>query len=135
LPDAGQIADRFFSPREIAILQALSASQRQKAFFDCWTRKEAYLKVRFPSDSTLPDTFDGLLAKDADALHHIHACMGCPLYVDEKLVGALTADALDPHAFDHLEQDFLKAVGAIAGAQMQTANLIGLWSTALSIKG
>jgi anaerobic nitric oxide reductase transcription regulator len=80
--------------------------------------------VRFPADSTLPDPFDGLLAKDADALHHIHACLGCPLYVDEKLVGALTADALDPHAFDHLDQDFLKAVGAIAGAQMQTANLI-----------
>ncbi len=80
--------------------------------------------VRFPSDSTLPDPFDGLLVKDADALHHIHACLGCPLYVDEKLVGALTADALDPHAFDHLDRDFLKAVGAIAGAQMQTANLI-----------
>ena len=80
--------------------------------------------VRFPANSTLPDPFDGLLAKDADALHHIHACLGCPLYVDEKLVGALTADALDPHAFDHLDQDFLKAVGAIAGAQMQTANLI-----------
>ena len=80
--------------------------------------------VRFPSDSALPDPFDGLLAKDAEALHHIHACLGCPLYVDEKLVGALTADALDPHAFDHLDQDFLKAVGAIAGAQMQTANLL-----------
>jgi len=80
--------------------------------------------VRFPADSTLPDPFDGLLAKDAEDLHHIHACLGCPLYVDEKLVGALTADALDPHAFDHLDQGFLKAVGAIAGAQMQTANLI-----------
>jgi anaerobic nitric oxide reductase transcription regulator len=80
--------------------------------------------VRFPADSTLPDPFDGLLIKDAEALHHIHACLGCPLYVDEKLVGALTADALNPHAFDHLERGFLKAVGAIAGAQMQTANLI-----------
>ena len=80
--------------------------------------------VRFPADSTLPDPFDGLLAKDADALHHIHACLGCPLYVDENLVGALTADALDPQAFDHLDQGFLKAIGAIAGAQMQTANLI-----------
>jgi anaerobic nitric oxide reductase transcription regulator len=80
--------------------------------------------VRFPADSTLPDPFDGLLDKDADALHHIHACLGCPLHVDDKLVGALTADALDPHAFDHLDQGFLKAVGAIAGAQMQTANLI-----------
>jgi len=80
--------------------------------------------VRFPADTTLPDPFDGLLADDADALHHIHACLGCPLYVDNNLIGALTADALDPHAFDNLEQRFLTAVGALAGAQMQTANLM-----------
>jgi len=80
--------------------------------------------VRFPSDTELPDPFDGLLAIDANALQHIHACLGCPLYLDKKLVGALTADALDPHAFDHLEQRFLMAVGALAGAQMQTTELI-----------
>ncbi len=80
--------------------------------------------VLFPADTALPDPFDGMLAIDADALSHIHACLGCPLYVENKLVGALTADALDHHAFDHLEQRFLTAVGALAGAQMQTANLI-----------
>ncbi len=68
--------------------------------------------VRFPADTTLPDPFDGLLADDADALHHIHACLGCPLYVDNNLIGALTADALDPHAFDNLEQRFLTAVAS-----------------------
>ena len=91
--------------------------------------------VRFPAGSTLPDPFDGLLAKDAEALHHIHACLGCPLYVDEKLVGALTADALDPHAFDHLDQGFLKAVGAIAGAQMQTADLIDALEHSAELQG
>jgi len=91
--------------------------------------------VRFPADSTLPDPFDGLLAKDAEALHHIHACLGCPLYVDKMLVGALTADALDPHAFDHLDQGFLKAVGAIAGAQMQTANLIEALEHSAELQG
>jgi 4'-phosphopantetheinyl transferase len=45
LPDAGQMANRFFSFRENAILQALPESQRQIAFFNCWTRKEAYLKA------------------------------------------------------------------------------------------
>ncbi|MCP4232539.1 MAG: GAF domain-containing protein, partial [Aestuariibacter sp.] len=80
--------------------------------------------VLFPADTALPDPFDGMLAIDADALSHIHACLGCPLYVENKLVGALTADAFDHHAFDHLEQRFLTAVGALAGAQMQTANLI-----------
>jgi anaerobic nitric oxide reductase transcription regulator len=91
--------------------------------------------VRFPADSKLPDPFDGLLAKDAEALHHIHACLGCPLYVDETLVGALTADALDPHAFEHLDQGFLKAVGAIAGAQMQTANLIEALEHSAELQG
>ena len=51
---------------------------------------DSHEPVWFDSDSSLPDPFDGLLAKDAEALHHIHACLGCPLYVDEKLVGALT---------------------------------------------
>jgi anaerobic nitric oxide reductase transcription regulator len=91
--------------------------------------------VRFPADNTLPDPFDGLLAKDAEALHHIHACLGCPLYVDEMLVGVLTADALDPHAFDRLDQGFLKAVGAIAGAQMQTANLIEALEHSAELQG
>lgn len=80
--------------------------------------------VRFPADNVLPDPFDGLLASDEDALSHIHACLGCPLRVDNELIGVLTADALDPEAFDHMDPRFLKAVGALAGAQMQTAHLI-----------
>lgn len=80
--------------------------------------------VLFPTDTKLPDPFDGLLSEDADAIHHIHACLGCPLRVDNQLIGVLTADAKDPHSFDRLEPQFLKAIGALAGAQMQTANLI-----------
>ncbi len=45
LPDAEQIAARFFSPGENAAWQALPESQRLEAFFNCWTRKEAYLKA------------------------------------------------------------------------------------------
>ncbi len=80
--------------------------------------------VRFPADNSLPDPFDGLLSEDAEALSHIHACLGCPLRVDGTLIGVLTADALDPKAFDDMDPRFLKAVGALAGAQMQTADLI-----------
>jgi len=80
--------------------------------------------VLFPPETALPDPFDGLLQNAADAFTKIHACLGCPLVAEDKLIGALTADAFDRHAFDHLEQPFLKAVGALAGAQMQTAALI-----------
>lgn len=45
IAEADQIAGQFFSARERAVFHALPTSQKQKGFFDCWTRKEAYLKA------------------------------------------------------------------------------------------
>lgn len=45
LKDADGIAERFFSTRESAGLQELSATQKSAAFFNLWTRKEAWLKA------------------------------------------------------------------------------------------
>ena len=53
--------------------------------------------VLFPANTSLPDPFDGLLRLDKDAFQHIHACLGCPLQLDNQLVGVLTADAKGPH--------------------------------------
>lgn len=42
--DIDAVARRFFSARERDELGSLPAPQRLRASFDCWTRKEAYLK-------------------------------------------------------------------------------------------
>ena len=80
--------------------------------------------ILFPHDSALPDPFDGLLTADPHALERIHACLGCPLTFGGDVVGALTADALDPHAFDGLDGRLLATLGALAGAALRTATLI-----------
>ena len=80
--------------------------------------------VRFPPDSQLPDPFDGQLESDPHALEQIHACLGCALTQSGQVVGALTADALAPHAFDELDLGVLAALGALAGAALHTTALI-----------
>ena len=80
--------------------------------------------VIFPSASPLPDPFDGLLANDPEITHGIHACLGCPLYVQNKLLGVLTADAIEPQAFSGIDPLFLEALTVLAAAEMHTTDLI-----------
>ena len=88
--------------------------------------------VRFRSDSALADPFDGLVE---GAFADVHDCLGCPLIAGGQVIGVLTADALATNAFDGLGEEFLIALGALAGAALHTARLIEALETVAEQRG
>lgn len=79
--------------------------------------------VRFPADSPLSDPFDGLLDGDTGFTSHVHACMGVPLRIGERLVGVLALDAIAPGTFDKVPILLLDLLAAFATATLRTADL------------
>jgi 4'-phosphopantetheinyl transferase len=71
-----EVAESFFSKDEFEALKAEPIDRRTKAFFNCWSRKESYIKaigmgISYPLDgftvSLVPDAAPALLKVDADA--------------------------------------------------------------------
>ncbi|MGR5209186.1 nitric oxide reductase transcriptional regulator NorR [Vibrio rotiferianus] len=88
--------------------------------------------VRFPSDSDLPDPYDGLIPNHDDKLH-VHSCIGLPLLIDDQLIGAITIDAFDPNQFDGLRNQELRFVSALAAGGLHTALLLEQLETQTSL--
>ena len=62
-----EIAERFFSSGEVAALGALAPALKTEGFFNCWTRKEAYIKAVGDGLSHQLEHFSVSLAPDEPA--------------------------------------------------------------------
>lgn len=45
IPEMDEIVEQFFSPKENAVFRSLPESEKKEAFFNCWVRKEAFIKA------------------------------------------------------------------------------------------
>jgi 4'-phosphopantetheinyl transferase len=58
LVDLEAIARRFFAPRENLALNRVAPAERVQAFFNCWTRKEAFVKASGEGLTRALDSFE-----------------------------------------------------------------------------
>jgi anaerobic nitric oxide reductase transcription regulator len=79
--------------------------------------------VRFAGNDARPDPYDGLLEL-ASGHGHVHGCMGCALYVDDELVGAMTLDSAKAGAFDAIDDETVAMFGALVAAAMRAATMM-----------
>lgn len=80
--------------------------------------------VRFAANDSRPDPYEGFIDRLDGEHSHVHACMGCALFVENELVGALTLDAAEGGVFDNIHDDELGTFAALVAAAMRTASLI-----------
>lgn len=104
IEDLETVARHTFAPAEYAALLVLPEARRQRAFYACWTRKEAYVKAVGRGLSLSLKTFT--VTVDPDAAPRLNAAepdLGSQrwtitnLNISEDFVGALVVDGCTTH--------------------------------------
>lgn len=85
---------------------------------------QSRVPVRFPANDPRPDPYDGLLSNDTKGAVGVHACVGCALYNENTLFGVLSADSLEPGAFDHIEDSVFRIFAALATVSLRYESYI-----------
>jgi 4'-phosphopantetheinyl transferase len=80
------IAERFFSPGELCRWRSVAPAWRTEAFFNGWTRKEAYLKARGHGLSVALDSFEVSLVPGEPACL-LRGCAGWSVQSFEPVPG------------------------------------------------
>ena len=100
-----KLAERFFSPREAAVLRALPEHLRKEGFFNCWTRKEAYIKAEGKGMAIPLSAFDVSLTPGEPAVllrsqNHPHETSHWSLQALSPAPGYAAALAVKGHDWD-----------------------------------
>jgi 4'-phosphopantetheinyl transferase len=98
-----KIANRFFSENEIAELISLPSDQQLMGFFNCWTRKEAYIKAHGLGLSLPLDSFDVSLSPNGPAIlratrpdpQEVSRWTLLSLDIEDQYAGAVAVEGLD----------------------------------------
>jgi len=109
IPDADAISAQMFSPRENAAYLALSPHHRPLGFFQCWTRKEAFIKALGLGLYYPLDRFDVSLAPgDPARILRVESTAGdeCPwaLYSFSPGAGLIGAVVVQKRAMQTLDE-------------------------------
>ena len=92
---ADEIAERYFSPKEVMELRTLPPSLRAEGFYLCWTRKEAYIKATGEGLHVPLESFNvSLTPGRPERLESVDSSRWCmrSLYPDPLYAGALVAE-------------------------------------------